>query len=107
MVSTMTPLTKMAHQIVSPVTIPSIVREAFRVAQQERPGPVHLERRMHPNLLWSGWSRRACRGRTGAISGGRKTRLNKRRHTHAGLFRAPAVEFKLKSETNATSGLRV
>src|SRR5262249_53509358 len=30
MVSTMTPLTKMAHQIVSPVTIPSIVREAFR-----------------------------------------------------------------------------
>src|ERR1700740_1018592 len=43
MVATMTPLTKMAHQIVSPVTIPSIVREAFRVAQQERPGPVHLE----------------------------------------------------------------
>jgi acetolactate synthase-1/2/3 large subunit len=42
-VSTMAPLTKMALQIVSPTTIPSIVREAFRVAQQERPGPVHLE----------------------------------------------------------------
>src|SRR5690348_1303080 len=42
-VSTMTPLTKMAHQIVSPATIPAIVREAFRVARQERPGPVHLE----------------------------------------------------------------
>ena len=42
-VSTMTPLTKMAHQIVSPATIPAIVREAFRVAEQERPGPVHLE----------------------------------------------------------------
>ena len=42
-VSTMTPLTKMARQIVSPATIPSLVREAFRVAQQERPGPVHLE----------------------------------------------------------------
>jgi acetolactate synthase I/II/III large subunit len=27
----------------SPATIPTIVREAFRVAQQERPGPVHLE----------------------------------------------------------------
>jgi acetolactate synthase-1/2/3 large subunit len=40
-VSTMTPLTKMAHQIVSPATIP--VREAFRIAQQERPDPVHLE----------------------------------------------------------------
>src|SRR5215468_2348549 len=43
MVSTMRPLTKMAQQIVSPATIPAIVREAFRVAQQERPGPVHLE----------------------------------------------------------------
>jgi acetolactate synthase-1/2/3 large subunit len=42
-VSTMTPLTKMAHQIVGPATIPSTVREGFRVAQQERPGPVHLE----------------------------------------------------------------
>ena len=42
-VSTMTPLTKMARQMVSSATIPSIVREAFRVAQQERPGPVHLE----------------------------------------------------------------
>jgi thiamine pyrophosphate-dependent acetolactate synthase large subunit-like protein len=36
-VSSMTPLTKMARQI-STTTIPSIVREAFRVAQQERPG---------------------------------------------------------------------
>ena len=42
-VSTMTPLTKMADQIVSPATIPTMVREAFRIAQQERPGPVHLE----------------------------------------------------------------
>jgi acetolactate synthase-1/2/3 large subunit len=42
-VSTMTPLTKMAQQIVSTATIPTIVREAFRVAEQERPGPVHLE----------------------------------------------------------------
>ena len=42
-VSTMTPLTKMAHRIIGTATIPSMVREAFRVAQQERPGPVHLE----------------------------------------------------------------
>src|ERR1700751_2322010 len=42
-VSTMAPLTKMARQIVSAPTIPSIVRDAFRLAQQERPGPVHLE----------------------------------------------------------------
>jgi acetolactate synthase-1/2/3 large subunit len=42
-VSSMTPLTKMAHQFVSNATIPTIVREAFRVAQEERPGPVHLE----------------------------------------------------------------
>jgi acetolactate synthase-1/2/3 large subunit len=42
-VSSMMPLTKMARQIVSTATIPTIVREAFRVARQERPGPVHLE----------------------------------------------------------------
>jgi acetolactate synthase-1/2/3 large subunit len=33
----------MARQIVSPTIIPTTVREAFRLAQQERPGPVHLE----------------------------------------------------------------
>ena len=42
-VSSMTPLTKLARQIVSAATIPALVREAFRMAQQERPGPVHLE----------------------------------------------------------------
>jgi acetolactate synthase I/II/III large subunit len=39
----MRPLTKLARQIASPATIPTVVREAFRVAQEERPGPVHLE----------------------------------------------------------------
>jgi acetolactate synthase-1/2/3 large subunit len=42
-VSTMAPLTKMARQVVSAPTIPSIVRDAFRLAQQERPGPVLIE----------------------------------------------------------------
>jgi acetolactate synthase I/II/III large subunit len=42
-VGVMRPLTKLSRQIVSPATIPTIVREAFRVAQEERPGPVHLE----------------------------------------------------------------
>src|ERR1700694_500500 len=42
-VATMKPLTKLARQIVSPRMIPTLVREAFRVAQEERPGPVHLE----------------------------------------------------------------
>jgi acetolactate synthase-1/2/3 large subunit len=42
-VATMKPLTKFAHQIASTGTIPTLVREAFRVAGQERPGPVHLE----------------------------------------------------------------
>ena len=42
-VGTMKPLTKQARQIVSARTIPTIVREAFRVAQEERPGPVLLE----------------------------------------------------------------
>jgi acetolactate synthase I/II/III large subunit len=42
-VSTMRPSTKMARQIVSPATIPTLVRDAFRVAMEERLGPVHLE----------------------------------------------------------------
>jgi acetolactate synthase-1/2/3 large subunit len=42
-VAVMKPLTKLTRQIVSPATIPTIVREAFRIAQEERPGPVHLE----------------------------------------------------------------
>jgi acetolactate synthase I/II/III large subunit len=42
-VGVMRPLTKLARQIVSPATIPTVVRETFRVAQEERPGPVHLE----------------------------------------------------------------
>ena len=40
-VGTMRPLTKMTRQIVSADSIPSLVREAFRVATEER--PVHLE----------------------------------------------------------------
>jgi acetolactate synthase I/II/III large subunit len=37
------PITKYTRQIVNANNIPSMVREAFRVAMQERPGAVHLE----------------------------------------------------------------
>ena len=43
MVATMKPLTKFSRQIISTSSIPALVREAFRVAAEERPGPVHLE----------------------------------------------------------------
>ena len=42
-VATMRPLTKLSRQIVSTASIPSVVRDAFAVAAEERPGPVHLE----------------------------------------------------------------
>ena len=42
-VELMRPITKYATQIVSGNKVPDMVREAFRVAQEERPGPVHLE----------------------------------------------------------------
>ncbi|MEP9375187.1 acetolactate synthase large subunit [Aquabacter sp. CN5-332] len=42
-VGAMRPLTKMTRQIVSASSIPTIVRDAFRIAVEERPGPVHLE----------------------------------------------------------------
>jgi acetolactate synthase-1/2/3 large subunit len=37
------PLTKMSRQIVSAGSIPTLVRDAFRIAAEERPGPVLLE----------------------------------------------------------------
>ena len=42
-VASMKPLTKMTRQIISAASIPAMVRDAFRVATDERPGPVHLE----------------------------------------------------------------
>ena len=42
-VAMMRPITKFAKQIVNGHTVPSLVREAFRLAVEERPGPVHLE----------------------------------------------------------------
>jgi acetolactate synthase-1/2/3 large subunit len=42
-VVTMRPLTKSSRQIVSANSIPAAVRDAFRIAVEERPGPVHLE----------------------------------------------------------------
>lgn len=39
----MQPLTKFSHQLISANAIPSKVREAFRRAEEERPGAVHLE----------------------------------------------------------------
>jgi acetolactate synthase-1/2/3 large subunit len=39
----MEPLTKSAKQIVSGASIPALVRDSFRIAEEERPGAVHLE----------------------------------------------------------------
>ena len=42
-ISAFRPLTKLSRQIISAATIPTLVRDAFRVAMEERPGPVLLE----------------------------------------------------------------
>jgi len=42
-VATFKPLTKLSRQIVSASSIPTLVRDAFRIAMEERPGPVLLE----------------------------------------------------------------
>ncbi|WP_018984203.1 acetolactate synthase large subunit [Salinimonas chungwhensis] len=42
-VDMMRPITKYTTQIVSGERIPSVVREAFRVAHEERPGAAHIE----------------------------------------------------------------
>ena len=58
-VATMKPLTKLSRQIVSAGMIPTLVREAFRVAEEERPGPVHLEL---PEDIAAENLRRGCAG---------------------------------------------
>ena len=42
-VEMMQPLTKFTKQITHSSNIPSVIREAFRLSQQERPGAVHIE----------------------------------------------------------------
>ncbi|MEM7670799.1 MAG: acetolactate synthase large subunit, partial [Pseudomonadota bacterium] len=42
-VEMMDPITKYAHQIVAADNIPSRIREAIRIAEEEKPGAVHLE----------------------------------------------------------------
>jgi len=42
-VDLMRPITKFTRQIVNGNNIPSVVREAFRIAMEERPGAVHIE----------------------------------------------------------------
>src|SRR3954453_19833007 len=42
-VAMMGPITKYTHQLASADNIPSRIREAFRLAEQEKPGAVHLE----------------------------------------------------------------
>jgi acetolactate synthase-1/2/3 large subunit len=42
-VAMMRPITKSARQVADARNIATLVRDAFRVAQSERPGPVHLE----------------------------------------------------------------
>ena len=42
-VDMMRPITKFTAQVVSGDRIPSMVREAFRLAHEERPGAVHIE----------------------------------------------------------------
>ncbi len=42
-VSMMRPITKEAVSIIDPGTVPTIVRNAFKLAQAERPGAVHIE----------------------------------------------------------------
>ncbi len=42
-VDMMRPITKFTRQVVNGNNIPSVIREAFRIAMEERPGAVHIE----------------------------------------------------------------
>ncbi len=71
-VAAMRPLTKQSQQIVSASSIPTLVRNAFRIATEERPGPVHLELPEDVAAEEAGDVRAgagACRGASGSIAG--------------------------------------
>jgi len=42
-ISLMNPITKKATSIIDPATIPTVIRRAFKLAEEERPGAVHIE----------------------------------------------------------------
>ncbi len=42
-VGSMRPITKLTRQIINGNNIPHLIRECFRLAENEKPGPVHLE----------------------------------------------------------------
>lgn len=42
-VSMLKPMTKWSHQVNNPQSIPEVVRKAFKIAETEKRGPVHLE----------------------------------------------------------------
>src|SRR3954466_193462 len=42
-VSVMRPITKWNAQLTAPEIIPEVVRKAFKVAQEQKPGPTHIE----------------------------------------------------------------
>lgn len=42
-ISSMRPVTKFTKQIVDGNNVPSLIRECFRIAESEKPGPCHLE----------------------------------------------------------------
>ena len=70
-VGAMSPLTKQSQQIVSASSIPTLVRNAFRIATEDAPGPVHLE--LPEDVAASRQARcrgsGACRGTPGSVAG--------------------------------------
>jgi len=51
-VDMMRPITKYTKQLVDVNLIPNVVREAFRLAEEERPGAVHIEFPEDVSKLW-------------------------------------------------------
>src|SRR4030088_88563 len=80
-VAAMRPLTKQSQQIVSASSIPTLVRNAFRVAAEERPGPVHLELPEDGAAEGGGEGARGpavarpCGGAAVAVAGSRQARI--------------------------------
>ena len=99
-VAMMDPITKFTHQLASADNIPSRVREAYRLAEEEKPGAVHLElaedvaderTTSRPIPRSRAGSPRRCAGRASALSPRPTSTTAGIRHaTAAGAPRAPS-----------------
>ncbi len=95
-VDMMQPLTKFTKQISSGDMIPSSVREAFRRAQEERPGAAHLEVTGSPAVGWKPKARAGKKKVVLELGGNAACIVDADADLHRGGFRTGGRDFEIR-----------